>query len=94
MTMKDENNLEQALALANDPSPPVQIWRRFRKGHEPRETWETLPEYLAELIIAEIRFNEPNVERAKIVRRRAELDYFLLSDLAELMAEMPAMEAA
>lgn len=71
--------------------PPVQIWRRKRDGSE---SYETLPESLAKLTMAGIPQNEPNTARAKIVRRRTELDRFLLGGLAQLMARQPAMEAA
>jgi len=81
--MKDENNLEHLLATGNQ-GPSVQIWRQHRDGSE---SYETLPEYLAELIVSEIRFNEPNTARAKIIRRKTELDYFLLADITRQALE-------
>ena len=71
--------------------PPVQIWRQHRDGSE---SYETLPEFLAKFELAGIPQNEPNTARAKIIRRRTELDPILLAGLAGFMAKMPAMEAA
>jgi hypothetical protein len=101
MTIKD---IEARLAhyermfLAGDPmpegasfGPPVQIWRLHRDGHE---SWETLPEFLAELVLADIVNSEPNVARAKIVRSSPNLDQYLLVDIFDLMARQPAMVAA
>jgi len=43
----------------------VTVWRKYRNG---RETRETLPEFLAECVVAAIPECEPDVARAKLIR--------------------------
>jgi hypothetical protein len=45
--------------------PKATVWRKYRDGHETRET---MPEFLAECVVATIPENEPDVARARIER--------------------------
>ena len=103
MTVKDleerlNHRLRMQLAGDSPPQvptsalgPPVQIWRLHR---DKTVTLETLPEHLAEITIANIVHNEPNVARAKIIRRSPSLDSFLLSAIFDRMATAPAIASA
>lgn len=45
-----------------DMGPLVTLWRRFRDGHD----IEILPRWIAQLTLAAIPQNEPEVERASL----------------------------
>ena len=88
--MTAEDRLKHYIAMANagdelpeeaSLGPPVQIWRLHRDG---RETLETLPEFLAQHTMANIVHEEPDVVRAKIIRRSPNLDSLLVAELTSL----------